>query len=148
LGFKMAPTDSWTCRRCRAVNAAGTLVCGACSLASLGQARALQHGDVTTVLEPPPGRPDDAGWIARESAFLLPEMLLAGGLLLASPLFFIAMLRHGQLVAATVLFIGIAPAMLLACAAFRQKSAGGLYLTSWVTFVAMFIAGLVARLTQ
>ncbi len=144
----MAPTDSWTCRRCRAVNAAGTVVCAACAASAVGLARTIQHGDATTVLDPPPSRPDDAGWIARESAFLLPEMLLAGGLLLACPLWFIAMLRHGQFVAATVLFIGISPAMLLAGVAFRQKSAGGLYLTSWVTFVSMFIAGLVARLTQ
>ncbi len=144
----MAPTDSWTCRRCRAVNAAGTVVCAACAWSAIGRVSAIHHGDATTVLEPPPSRPPGLGWIARESSFLLPEMLLAGGLLLACPLWFIAMLRHGQIVAATVLFIGIAPAMLLAGVAFREKSAGGLYLTSWVTFVAMFIAGLVARLTQ
>ena len=144
----MAPTDSWTCRRCHAVNPAGTDVCRACALVAIGRVRAIPHGDVTTALDPPPGGHHGAGWIAREATFLLPEMLLAGGLLLACPLWFVALLRHGQVVAATVLFIGIAPAFLLAGVAFRQKSAGGLYLTSWVTFVAMFITGLVARLTQ
>lgn len=144
----MAPTESWTCRRCRAVNAAGTLVCGACALAGVARSRRIHNADATTALAPPPHGSDGAGWIARESALLLPEMLLAGGLLLACPLWFWNLLRHGQLVAATVLFIGIAPAMLLAGVAFRQKSAGGLFLTSWVTFVAMVIAALVARLTQ
>ena len=144
----MAPTDSWICRRCHAANSAGTDVCGNCAQFAVGRIRVLRHGDATTTLEPPSGGPDGGGWIAREATFLLPEMLLAGGLLLACPVWFVALLRHGQVVAATVLFIGIAPAFLLAGVAFRQKSAGGLYLTSWVTFVAMFIAGLVARLTQ
>jgi len=143
----MAATEPWICRRCHAVNAAGTEACRACAAIALGQARAVHPGDVSTTLEPPPGGSGGGGWIAREATFLLPEMLLAGGLLLACPVWFVSLLRHGQVAAAAVLFIGIAPAFLLAAVAFRQKSAGGLYLTSWVTFVAMFIAGVVARLT-
>jgi len=143
----MAATESWICRRCHAVNAAGTDVCRACASMAFSHARAIHPGDVTTALEPPPGGSGGGGWILKEATLLLPEMLLAGGLLLACPVWFVALLRHGQVVAATVLFLGIAPAVLLAAVAFRQKSAGGLYLTSWVTFVAMFIAGVVARLT-
>jgi len=97
---------------------------------------------------PPPSASEEVGWIARESALLVPEIFLAGALLIACPLWFVFLLRHGLYVGAVVLFVGIAPAMLLAVVAVRQKSAGGLYLTSWVTFVAMAIAAVVERLTQ
>lgn len=119
-----------------------------CACAALAGARRLHRADATATLSPPPTAPDGVGWIARESTLLLPEIFLAAGLLVACPIWFVMLLRHGHYVAATVLFIGIAPAMLLAGIAVRHKSAGGLYLTSWVTFVAMAIAAVVQHLTS
>ncbi|MFL6695751.1 MAG: hypothetical protein ACJ8GJ_01205 [Vitreoscilla sp.] len=144
----MAPTYRWTCRRCQASNDAGSDVCSACMFPALGGARAAGQADATTTLPPAASPRDGLGWIRQEAALLFPQVILAGVVLLASPLWFVVLLRNGQYAASAVLFIGIAPAMLLVAVAFRQKSAGGLYLGSWVTFVAIVIAGLVARLTQ
>jgi hypothetical protein len=141
----MAPTESWTCRRCRTANAAGAETCRGCSLPAIAGTR---PADAVAALPPPPSSPEHAGWIARESTLLLPEIFLAAGLLVACPIWFVFLLGHAQYLAATVLFIGIAPAMLLGVVALRQRSAGGLYLTSWVTFVAMAIAAVVERFTQ
>ena len=108
----------------------------------------MGRADATTTLPPAASARDGLGWIRKEAALLFPQTVLAGAVLLASPLWFVVLLGNGQYVAAAVLFVGIAPAMLLACVSFRHKSAGGLYLSSWVTFIAIVIAGLVARLTQ
>jgi hypothetical protein len=142
----MAATDTWTCQRCLSVNPAGIDACAACGAAANPGAR--RQADAVAALPPSPSASESVGWITRESALLVPEIFLAGALLVACPLWFVFLLRHGQYVGATVLFVGIAPAMLLAVVAVRQKSAGGLYLTSWVTFVAMTIAALVERVTQ
>ncbi len=115
---------------------------------ALGGARGMAQADATTALPPTASPRDGLGWIRQEAALLFPQIVLAGVALLASPVWFVVLLRNAQYAAATVLFVGIAPAMLLAAVAFRQKSAGGLYLGSWITFVAIVIAGLVARLTQ
>lgn len=144
----MAATYRWTCRRCKASNDAGSDVCCACTFPALASARGLGQADATTTLPPAASPRDGLGWIRKEAALLFPQTVLAGAVLLASPLWFVVLLRNGQYTAAAVLFTGIAPAMLLVAVAFRQKSAGGLYLGSWVTFVAIVIAGLVARLTQ
>jgi hypothetical protein len=115
---------------------------------ALGSTPGLGQADATTALPPAASPRDGLGWIRQEAALLFPQVILAGAVLLASPVWFVMLLRNGQYAAAAVLFIGIAPAMLLVAVALRQKSAGGLYLGSWVTFVAIVIAGLVARLTQ
>lgn len=119
-----------------------------CACAALAGGPGLHRTDATAALSPPPAAPDEAGWIGRESRLLLPEIFLAAGLLVACPVWFVMLLRQGHPVAAAVLFIGIAPAMLLARVAVRHKSAGGLYLASWVTFVAMAIAAVVQRLSS
>jgi len=144
----MAASDSWTCHRCLTVNPAAADACSGCGASASAGGRGHGQADAVAAYPPPPSASEGVGWIARESALLVPEIFLAGALLIACPLWFVFLLRHGQYVSATVLFIGIAPAMLLAVVAVRQKSAGGLYLTSWVTFVAMAIAAVVERLTQ
>jgi len=130
------------------VNPAGVEACAGCGASASAGVRGLGQADAMAAFPPPPSTSEGIGWIAREYALLVPEVFLAGALLVACPLWFAFLLRHGLYIAATVLFIGIAPAMLLAVVAVRQKSAGGLYLTSWVTFVAMAIAAVVERLTQ
>ena len=145
--FVMAPTYSWICQRCRASNAAGADVCVACMFPAVIGARRLGEGNPMTALVSP-AAPDDAHWIWQESALLLPELLLAGAIALASPLWFVFLLMRGHYGAATVLFVGIAPAVVLARVAFREKLAGGLYLTSWVVFVTAAIAELISLLSR
>jgi hypothetical protein len=130
------------------MNPAGTDVCRGCASAALDDARRGRQAEAVAALTPAPTAPERARWITRESTLLLPEILVAGALLVACPVWFVFLLRHGQTIAAIVLFIGIAPAVLLGIVAVRQRSAGGLYLTSWVTFVAMAFAAVVERLTQ
>ena len=146
-GFMMAPTYSWICQRCRASNAAGADVCVACMFPAVIGARRLGEGNPMTALMSP-AAPDDAHWIWQESSLLLPELLLASAIALASPLWFVFLLRHGHYVAATVLLLGIAPAVGLARIAFREKLAGGLYITSWVIFVTTALAGLISALSH
>ncbi len=143
----MAQTYSWICQRCRASNAAGADVCAACMFPAVIGARRLGEANPMTALLSP-AAPDDAHWIWQESSLLLPELLLAALLALASPLWFVFLLRHGHYGAAMVLLIGIAPAIGLARIAFREKLAGGLYVTSWVIFVTTAIAGLISALSH
>jgi hypothetical protein len=143
----MAPTYSWICQRCRASNAAGADACVACMFPAVIGARRIGEGNPMTALLSP-AAPDDAHWIWQESALLLPELLLAAVIALASPLWFVVLLRHGHYGAAAVLFIGIAPAIVLARLAFREKLAGGLYLTSWVVFVTTAIVALASALSH
>jgi len=143
----MAPTCSWICQRCRASNAAGADVCVACMFPAVIGARRLGEGTPMTALVSP-AAPDDAHWIWQESALLVPELLLAGAIALASPLWLAFLLMHGHYGAATVLLVGIAPAIVLARVAFREKLAGGLYVTSWVVFVTAAIAEIISLLSR
>ena len=142
----MAPTRSWTCHRCRTSNADGTDVCIVCLLPSVIGAGRIGEASSTAALVSADA-PDDAHWIWQESSLLLPELLLAGAIALASPLWFVFLLMHAHYGAAAVLFIGIAPAVALARVAFREKLAGGLYVTSWVVYVTAVIAALAWRLS-
>ena len=143
----MAPTYSWICQRCHASNVAGADVCVACMSPALIGSRRVGKANPLTALASP-AAPDDARWIWQESWLLLPELVLAAAVALASPLWFVSLLRHGHYGAAAVLFIGIVPALGLARIAFRQRLAGGLYVTSWVIFVTAAIAGLIAELSR
>ena len=143
--FMMAPTYSWICQRCRASNVAGADVCVACMAPALIGSRRIGKTNPLTALVSP-AAPDDTHWIWQESSLLLPELLLAAAIALASPLWFVSLLRHGHWVAAAILFLGIVPALGLARIAFRERLAGGLYVTSWVVFVSAAIAGLMASL--
>lgn len=143
----MAPTCSWTCERCHASNPAGADVCVACMMpAGIGTRRVGESNPMSALV--PPARPGDIHWIWRESSLLLPELLIAGAIVLASPLWFVFLLRHAHYGAAAVLLLGIAPAIALARVAFRERMAGGLYLTSWVVFIAAAIAGLMSALSH
>jgi hypothetical protein len=143
----MAPTYSWICQRCRASNVAGAEVCVACMAPALiGSRRGGKANPLAALVSS--ATHDDSRWIWQESWLLLPELLLAGAIALASPLWFVSLLRHGHYGAAAVLFIGIVPALWLARIAFRERLAGGLYVTSWVVFVTAAIAGLMAALSH
>ena len=143
----MAPTYSWICQRCHAANAAGADVCVACMFPAVIGARRLGEPNPMTALVSP-AAPDEAHWIWQESSLLLPEMLIAGLIALASPLWFVFLLRHAHYGAATALAVGIAPAIAMARTAFKEKMAGGLYLTSWVIFVTAVITGLIAAFSH
>ncbi len=142
----MAPTCSWICQRCHAANAAGTDVCVACLFPSAVGAGRLSETTSRAALVSL-GAHIDANWIRQESSLLFPELLLAGAIVLASPLCFVFLLMHAHYGAAAVLFVGIAPAVGLARVAFKEKLVGGLFVTSWVVFVTAAIAGLTWRLT-
>ena len=112
--------------------------------AVIGARRVGESNPMTALVSP--AAADDTHWLWQESSLLLPELLIAGAILLASPLWFVFLLRHGHYGAATVLLLGIAPALPLARIAFREKMAGGLFVTSWVVFVAAVLAGLMSVL--
>ena len=139
----MAPTYSWICQRCRAANAAGADVCVACMFPAVIGGRRVGEGNPMTAMMAP-AAPDDAHWIWQESGLLLPELLIAGLIALASPLWFVLLLRHGHVVAATALVVGLLPAIAMARVGFKEKMAGGLYLASWVAFVTAALTGLIA----
>jgi hypothetical protein len=141
-----APTAFWTCQRCRASNAAGARVCGRCGGPAWIEAPPVANA--ASLSEPAPApAPDALGWIGSEWKLLVPEIFLAAAILVASPLWFLSLERHGHVGAAVVLLLGVAQAIFVGRASFRMKSAGGLHLTSWVTFVAALIAWSLSRLS-
>jgi hypothetical protein len=140
------PQHYWTCQRCRASNAAGAGVCAECGLPAWSEGR--QVADTAAFADPAPAvAPDAHDWIWSEWKLLVPEIFLAGAVLLASPLWFISLERRGHVGAAMVLLLGVAQAVFVGRASFKMKSAGGLHLTSWVTFVAALIAWAMSRLS-
>ena len=114
--------------------------------AVIGARRLGEASPMTAMMSP--AAADDPHWIWQESALLLPEALIAGLVALASPLWFVFLLRHGHYGAATALAVGIVPALAMVRVAFKERMAGGLYLASWVVFVTAVIAGLIAAFAR
>ena len=122
-------------------------VCSECGFAPWGDGR--QVADAAAFDETAPGVviPGAQDWIWSEWKLLVPEIFLAGAVLRVSPLWFLSLERHGHVGAALVLLLGVAQAVFVGRASFKMKSAGGLHLTSWVTFVAALIAWSLSRLS-
>ena len=139
-----APTYFWTCQRCHASNAAGARACAACGVQAWGDGRQA----VGAVLPEQPSSigKDELGWIWSERALLVPEIFLAGILLLASPLWLVFLARHAHYAAGVVLLVGVVQAVFVGRASFSMKSAGGLHVAAWIAFVAALVAGALSGL--
>ena len=117
------PTYRWVCHKCQAGNEPGTQTCLSCGFPANASGRDI------AALSPKPevrGSREPTTVVSRNTFLFFPEIIIAGVVVLGTPVWVVRLLLHGAVFPALALIAGVFASAALFVLGFRSNSKRGL----------------------